>query len=480
MSLERDAKQILHHLESSTHDVWGDHARNLAHGIDKSGVPALLRGIASDQREQVAASNRIESAVRESVGATAALAAVNAAGFASICSAIGMQTSVLHSIEELLANPLSTAASERYRRGVRALSQGWVDDAAREFGAAIDDDPYLALAHFGLGLSLGAQSDYAGAERSFASAIKYGSVDDALNPIVAGAALLAAQAADQIAHHDAAREFCLSGLRRVPDCAELLLASAKRGAADAQLSEALTLAPELAVLAVATDVPHARSIAESVAAAEHGPIRSMQRAAEIYAEAGGPQDLRVPDESPAAMTHHSWWSQHGVAEVRRFASWLQTEKANLEQEITAAESQARGKAPRRKGVNGPTTLVLFIVCVAIAIASGVKSAAGFNSGGASALLLWIGWAAPMTLFGFIAFCFLFSISGAFQADSHHRAQLASYYARVRAAKISRDAARPQLEKVNDGLALAPAMQRAADASVRSRTLPLLGLTQSRP
>lgn len=120
-------------------------------------------------------------------------------------SAIDLQTNVLHHIASMvrdnlvqieglldgmlraLRNPLATAAEERLRRGVRAISQGWIDDAVEELTESIASDKYVPVAHLYLGLALERIGNRDDAEREYALAVKYGPDDAALT---ARAALL--------------------------------------------------------------------------------------------------------------------------------------------------------------------------------------------------------------------------------------------------------------------------------------------------
>jgi len=113
----------------------------------------------------------------------------------AVCRAVGETNRLLGSIGSMLANPLSTSAAERFRRGVHALPQGWYEPALKELDACVERDPSQSLCHFARGLALGALERNDESLAAFRDAIMFTGKDPALLPVLAGASILAAQAA---------------------------------------------------------------------------------------------------------------------------------------------------------------------------------------------------------------------------------------------------------------------------------------------
>lgn len=337
MSIERDASRILHELEHSRVDPWGTHAKNMADGIDRSGVPALLGQVA----DRVAS---VEGAVKASsyevTSSVAALAAVNASGFKEVCGALAKQTAVLSQIEALLANPLSTAAAERYRRGVQALHEGWYDDAIRELDASIEQDPFQPLTHYSRGLALGASEHADDAYHAFMSAVKYCGSTLSLASVAAGAALLAAQTGAAMGRPESVGAAIDAGLDRAPGCAELRLAHARHFGSDESLRAALLLAPELSLPAVAAGVKRADVIANIVHDDPEGPIAAARSATKRARALGF--ELAWPDEVPDAMTFHRTWRDSYAEQLAAAAAAAVIELQNAER-VSADAGQAMAR-----------------------------------------------------------------------------------------------------------------------------------------
>ena len=465
MSIERDLAGVLHELEHQRIDPWGTHAKRLAEGIERSGVPALL-GQVSDGVDAV------ESAVRSSgsqvTASIVALAAVNAAGFEAVCGALARQTEALEQIELLLANPLSTAAAERYRRGVRALQEGWYDDAVIEMNASIEQDPFQALSHYSLGLALGALDRSDDALPSFMSAIKYCGSDPALAPIAAGAALLAANTAENLGRKEAVASAIAAGLDHAPDCAELLLAKARHTGDERYLKEALSLAPELALPAVAAGVPHADEVAAAVHDDSVGPIVAARAASESAALLGIALDW--PDPVPDAMTFHHQWRLGHEEGLAQLATKTRAEKQHAESASLRASSAVSGFAMPVQ--NSPYVVPLVIVVAGLLVAlvgisslgSHINNDPEYFPGG----LEWAGGLGFWVVVG-VTWFWLFPAIGDTRRESEARVG-----AQARLAGLKHDAsiAASNLEDARRREGTADAISRALDQACPKRTIPL--------
>ncbi|MGO4597745.1 hypothetical protein [Terrabacter sp. 2RAF25] len=343
MSVKSEVVEALREAEHENSRSWSLHAANLAHGIEKSGIPALLgdikegmatqgqtlRSIEAESRHQASLIERTNSSI-------VALAAVNAAGFDAICRQLGETNQLLSGIEQMLANPLSTAAAERYRRGIHALSQEWFEPALKELDAAIAQDPFQALSHFARGLALGSLGRDRDSIAAFRDAILYTGKDPALLPVLAGAAILAGQVADKLGDRGEALRLLAVAKEKTPNCAEAWLASARLTGSRDELLRALTIAPELAVVAVAGKVPDAVTVAEQVAA--EGPVASMRAAVETLRPVG--LTLHLPASNPEALTFHRSWRDQHHHEAARLAEEAITREQQLHAQARLAETTA--------------------------------------------------------------------------------------------------------------------------------------------
>jgi len=349
VSINDDVVATLHKLERRREqDIWGLHAATIAQGIDRSGVAALLGDLRSDLREQVGTLTTglsqvdqsvrgVESATRDVKSAVLALAAVNSLGFQQVCMAIAGTNQLLGSIEVMIANPLTTSAAERYRRGVGALQNGWYDDALKELNASIEQDPFQAVTHFARGVALGALSEDSDSVEAFRAVIKYTGNDPLLQPVAAGAAILAMQVLQRSGDRTGAAEVLSAAMdkggRR---CAELLLAGVAAGGGRPYMKDALSLAPELWVVAVMQDLPGAREVAAEVATDPEGPIQQMRRAA-AEAKAAGLSKAEPPKTMPEAMTYHKAWRQTVASELGPRSVRLTEERRRGERSLEDAE-----------------------------------------------------------------------------------------------------------------------------------------------
>lgn len=344
MTIESEALAALRQVEAEKSSPWSLHATSLAHGIEKSGVPALLGNISDSLGAQSRTLIGIQGAAERQLtltehtnSAIMALAAVNAAGFEGVCGVLAETNSFLSGIERSLANPLSTAAAERYRRGIHALSQEWYEPALKELDASIELDPFQAVSHFARGLALGSLKRRPEALEAFRDAMTFTGKDPALLPVLAGSAILAAQTASDLGMIEDARAILEVAVGRVPDCGEVQLAHANLTGDCGSLDAALRIAPELAIAAVAGGVPDTEDVAERVASDPAGPIGAMRSAADSLASLGAP--VPVPTQVPDAMTFHRAWRDEYVSATRVRMETLLSEERSAEAEFSRAERQ---------------------------------------------------------------------------------------------------------------------------------------------
>lgn len=341
MSTETEIVSALRRFEASDTGPWGTHAARIAEGVQHSGVPALLgsirdasnaqqtmlsqqQGVLSDMRTISGQSLRVAEQTQSSI---MAMSAVMATGLGAVCRGLAALEGLLNGIQELLANPLSTAAAERYRRGIHALSQGWHEPALRELDASIEQDPFQSLSYLARGLALGALERDEEALAAFHHAVTYTGKDPSLRPVAAGASILAAQAARKLGRDDEALRTLRAASQAVPDCAEIWLAIAHLSGEASALQSALQLAPELSIVAIVGGIPQAQKVANAVASEPSGPVQSMLQAiVELDAAdvirmitINGPS-VQWPSGVPEATSFHPTWRD---AHVRRAVSRAQ-------------------------------------------------------------------------------------------------------------------------------------------------------------
>lgn len=353
-NVAREFEEVLRRAESERlNDVWGLHAAQLAHGISKSGVPSLLRGVKEAVNDQATVTRvglaAVGTETREVRDAVMALAAVNAAGFDSICLELGQQNNLLGNIENLLANPLSVSAAERYRRGVHALTQGWPDLALGELDASIEQDPFQAIAHFSRGMALGALGRETEAIAAFTGAVRFTGTDRNLDPVAVGAAILASQALDRAGDRAEAVALASQVRAKVGDrYPELLLILSRVQVDPGLLREAVQMAPELSVAAVAGEMPEAREVSQSVYADPSGPIQSMIRAVRLASEVGHRVDL--PTSPPEVMSFHRTWSTELAESTRQAADSVLRQAADIQAKARESQETAMSARSRRTRV----------------------------------------------------------------------------------------------------------------------------------
>jgi tetratricopeptide (TPR) repeat protein len=221
-------------ISSQTHDIQGSIAASAdtIAGAIASGNSAIIRTMAAQ---------------------TAALGIMND----RIVAALAHNTTILVGIMDTLRHPLATAARERLERGLYALQNDWADDAVDEFGEAIHQDRYLAVAHLYLGIAHERLNNFSDAAQAYKSAVKYAKVEPSLQ---AGALLLFCAQVDRgsVSRDDAVAtlESALTDLESYP---ELLIRHAALSNSNKYIGPALNLAPELVLAAVAVGFENAVS-----------------------------------------------------------------------------------------------------------------------------------------------------------------------------------------------------------------------------
>jgi len=265
--------------------------------------------------------------------------------FGQLCSMIATSNALLADIQQLMANPLSTAAAERYRRGLHALREGWYAEAIEEFSASAEQDPFQAPTHFALGVALGANGDPERAVESFGLAERYAGSDPALVPVRAGAAILGARAANDAGKPELARQIAVRAAEQLPQCAELQLAAAKESGSVELLSSALWTGPELATIALVAGIAETPDTAARLAADPSSPIGAMAAAVRDAKLLGLPLDL--PEETPELMEFHHVWRSGLASKARSIGRTVVAERDQLRADVEAAKKEhARLYLPR--------------------------------------------------------------------------------------------------------------------------------------
>lgn len=344
MSIQGELVSALHRVESSHSSPWSSYASDLARGIDASGVPGLLADINSSLNQQAADLGGIRSLASDQLYATErlnssvlTLASVMNVGLNEVCGLLRETNSSLRLMEDMLANPLSTAAAERYRRGQHALEQTWYDEALAEFEASIAQDPFQALSHFARGLALGALSREAEAFEAFRDAVKFCGTDSVLAPLRAGAAILAGQAALRLDRRSEAADILRAAVDKVPLCAELDLALAGAAADSQALDRGLRLGPELAIFAVAGEIPSAEKVADAIAKDPTSAVGKMSTAIQLVNEIIRPR-LPEPRTTPELMSFHRHWRDGAFASYRDAARQVIADEPAFRAQISPAEA----------------------------------------------------------------------------------------------------------------------------------------------
>ncbi|WP_435748800.1 hypothetical protein [Microbacterium sp. PMB16] len=265
MTLSADVARILDAIEGVSGPGRGTVSEAVASGVEQSGIIQAIAGVSADNQASMTA-----------------LAAAVGVATDRIVGEIRLSNLYLSSISEMLASPLDTAASERFRRGVHAFERGWIEESQTEFAAAVESNPYIPQHHLMHGLSSIAADDNNFAVDCLRKAARYGMPDQP--DLAAGAALLAVSLLEQLNRLDDARDEAQLAQRTHPTVPEVQLLHARLFCDRESAGLAVSLAPELAL--VADSLPLGFTATEAIQSAKlQDPIGVSQRirnASEAY------------------------------------------------------------------------------------------------------------------------------------------------------------------------------------------------------
>lgn|GEM_PF-5938025 len=261
------------------------------------------------------------------------LAGVMRGGFELVGRRMVEQTEVLGDIATMTANPLTTAAAEHYRRAVASLRLGWLEEAIPELEQAIEKDRTNPAPHYSLGVARATLNEPGAAFAALGLAVKYSAADPKWAPLAASAAILQRAVATPEQADEVARTID-SALALAPGCAELLLTRAAHRGDRADLVKALTLAPELAIVAIQAGIPGAEDAAQAVYDDATSPVRARLEIQRLVAESGddGFGANVVPSDVPQAMIGFPSWVGGAFQDVARHA------RVGIPEQVEAAES----------------------------------------------------------------------------------------------------------------------------------------------
>ncbi|MDQ1550989.1 MAG: hypothetical protein QOD50_411 [Actinomycetota bacterium] len=322
LSVEHDVSEILAHFEERRQDKWGEQAKRVSDGIRQSGL-----------------AEQFNSSI-------VSLAAVVGVSSSVIASQIARSNSFLDEIATSVKNPLATAAAERFHRGMNALTHGWWSDAILEFNYSVDPvtgNPYFALAHALLGQAHLGADDPGSALASLERAIHYSTPEEP--HLTAGCALLASKILEELQRSDEAAKLIAPVAHAQRHCPETSLVAARLLHDGSLVKQALWLAPELALAAVAAGTPGAVDAADALASDEEGPVRQATRIinaleilrSETYPNSGVPI---VPTEAQNLAII-------STPEALQVASQILGNAAELARQATGAAEQAGFEDNRR-------------------------------------------------------------------------------------------------------------------------------------
>ena len=97
------------------------------------------------------------------------------AGFATIDKRLQESAEILENISTMIASPRAVEAAERRNRGLRAIANGWWDEARVELDAAVQSDPFDWVSWLGGAVVSVALSDATGVANRGTKAIRFAS-----------------------------------------------------------------------------------------------------------------------------------------------------------------------------------------------------------------------------------------------------------------------------------------------------------------
>jgi tetratricopeptide (TPR) repeat protein len=256
------------------------------------------------------------------------LIAVTDARLSELVRGVAATNGYLASLVSMVGRPSATKASELRERAIKALTSDWIEEAARDFQAAVNENPYDYVAYFGLGESHARLDNYEEAFKAFSGAVRYAAPD--APALAAGAALLGASAATSAGLDDEAGKLLQHARDSLPTCPDVSLASAIRSHEDASLVEALRANPRLVLEAKAVglgvdaaardavvvwgrrvDTLQSATAAATAALGSEGDTRVLAALAAASDAAGAPARgaVRVNDSAGRLLREFVAWSE---------------------------------------------------------------------------------------------------------------------------------------------------------------------------
>jgi tetratricopeptide (TPR) repeat protein len=179
----------------------------------------------------------------------------------------------LGGIEQMLASPTETAATEYYRRGSSALASGWLEEAESDLSEAVRLYPYNSNAWFNLGV-VRQRSDSAESADAFVRSARYAATTD---PGLAARAVLVGSSIFRTRDRTGDSErFLREYAQKLQSCAEVELSLGVHHDDPDHLAIALTLAPQLAVDARLSGASRIEEAASRVCRSERGPVAKLR------------------------------------------------------------------------------------------------------------------------------------------------------------------------------------------------------------
>lgn len=146
---------------------------------------------------------------------------------------------------EVAKNPRATEAHELYRRGQRAVSNGWYVEGMADFRTSLEIDPYATHTRVALALALSCTGESEEAAREFETVSRYCAGSSQNLRLDVFAVLLASREWEAAGHPERQRELLINHAQRFGACPEFQIAAAAVTNDPAYLTQAFRVAPEL-------------------------------------------------------------------------------------------------------------------------------------------------------------------------------------------------------------------------------------------
>jgi len=259
----------------------------------------------------------VESSVGAIEGDLARLVAVTDEALPAIVEHIALVAKRLGGIEEMLASPTETAATELFRRGSHALASAtelsqqdspelaseWLEEATSDLSRAVETYPYHFEAWYLLGIALERQGSTEAAAEALSRCARFSAAESP--EFSAWALLISAGLYRRLKLHDKAADLLHKFLKPLDLCAEIHLSLAVMHNENDQLIRALELAPMLAADARAEGVASAEAVAADLCQQDDGPVtrlRSLEDAARNLAQSVQTVGLEDIDALPGVLS----------------------------------------------------------------------------------------------------------------------------------------------------------------------------------